>query len=230
MEKRATWMFCMKWKQAAALFILILILFQAVAASAIAKEIPPEDRAELGSLPALSWGETGVEVEAWIHSFAGYLKKYGWIEAPDSGDFRVRAYSEDACMFRSARLGHLEIFLGIRDGDDPLLVGVSIHPTPDLGELPVNQRRQALNDYSLVMHACAYANIRVLGDVDTEDEGDVIHALCRTGLHDMVALRKDVEEVLLQPGVRGISTEYSLRYEADMGFLTFGCDYKETQK
>lgn len=212
-------------KRMISISLLMLMLCNVTAVCASPREVPLEDRADPYSLPALSWGETGVNAEAWIDAFTAYLYTDGCINAVNHEDFRLRAYAEDACMFKSARLTNLEVFLGIRDGDAPLLIGVSVHPLPELSDMPPEQQAQALIDYSRVMHACAYANAIVLEDTKAQDTGNVVNALCPNGLAEMVVLGEDVEKTYLQPGMPDITTVYSFRYDADMQFLTFVCEY-----
>lgn len=198
------------------------------APSASAREIPPADRPEPGSLPAVTMGETGLDTESWISSFAVYLEQCGiergkeFAKTLTETGFRARVL-EDLYMYRSARLGNLEVFLEIRDSGSPEMVAFVVMPTPELGDMTAGQRERALANFALVMRACVFANISELGEAENEPQKDAVDALCPGGLEVLLKANQDVEANFARTG-RGaeITEDYWLYFDAEMAFLTFG--------
>lgn len=214
-------------KKALSFLLFLLMVFPMVSAYAQTQDISPEDRAEPGTLPALLWGEAGVDAKEWIDAFVSYINAKGIDRGLNGEDFRTRAYGADNKLFRSARLNHLEAIVGIRSGEVPLLIGLAMYPLPELGNMPASQHKKALYDYSIAINACIYANIKTLGMVYTELAADIGKSMYPFDLEEIAALGEDVEVYMSMPSHRGITTEYYLRYDADIMFLTFGFDYME---
>jgi len=187
--------------------------------------ITPEDAAAPGSLPAINWNGAGVNVDEWIESFINYLNEDGQLYGLGNEDFRLRAYFDDACIFRSVRLGHLEIFLGIRNEEIPLLTGAVIYPLPELNKIPSQQLDAVLNDYKLAVNASVCANTIVLDCITKDESDEMLGGLSHINLAEIVALAEDTQISFTIPSSQGLSTQYFFRYEADCMFLTFGFDF-----
>jgi len=203
----------------------ILILTGNLVVYASPQDVTPEDAAVPGSLPALYWNDTGVNVEDWIESFINYLNQDDQLYGLNNEDFRLRACFNDSDVFRSVQLSHLEIFLGIRNEEIPLLIGVTIYPLPELSKIPAQQLDTVFTDYKLVMNASIYANTHILKHTSINEADETLGGLQLINLAEIVALAKDTQISFTVPSSQGVSTQYFFRYEADHMFLTFGFDF-----